>query len=153
MRHFKVSQNEPVKNRYGSKLTGNGSHSYTGKDNRYNMMIIFNENFSTRMNIFIISQETCAAKTSNETVFKKFPDAAKASGFLEDDKYYRQTIQEGLLRYNHKPFGGKLFIIGADFREVLPVVEQGQREDVVEACVRHSVLWPLFTVHCPEVTV
>ncbi|KAL6738162.1 hypothetical protein Aduo_011739 [Ancylostoma duodenale] len=52
---------------------------------------------------------------------------------------------------NHKPFGGKLFIIGADFREVLPMVEQGQREDVVEACVRHSVLWPLFTVHCPEV--
>ncbi|EPB69310.1 hypothetical protein ANCCEY_11605 [Ancylostoma ceylanicum] len=48
---------------------------------------------------------------------------------------------------NDKPFGGKLFIIGGDFRQVLPIVEHGRREDVVDACVKRSVLWSLFKVH------
>ncbi|KAK6026600.1 hypothetical protein OSTOST_07419 [Ostertagia ostertagi] len=45
------------------------------------------------------------------------------------------------------PFGGKLIVIGGDFRQILPVVEHGQREDIVEACVLNSFLWPLFRVH------
>ncbi|RCN40973.1 hypothetical protein ANCCAN_13078 [Ancylostoma caninum] len=49
---------------------------------------------------------------------------------------------------NDKPFGGKLFIIGGDFRQVLPIVEHGRREDFVDACVKRSVLWSLFKVHC-----
>ncbi|KIH61240.1 hypothetical protein ANCDUO_08494 [Ancylostoma duodenale] len=57
---------------------------------------------------------------------------------------------DSLLRdimHNDRPFGGKLFIIGGDFRQVLPIVEHGQREDFVNACVSRSVLWPLFRVH------
>ncbi|EYC34845.1 hypothetical protein Y032_1349g3841 [Ancylostoma ceylanicum] len=46
-----------------------------------------------------------------------------------------------------KPFGGELFIIGGDFRQVSPIVEHGRREDFVEACVKRSVLWSLFKVH------
>ncbi|KAK6017851.1 hypothetical protein OSTOST_16619 [Ostertagia ostertagi] len=45
------------------------------------------------------------------------------------------------------PFGGKVIVIGGDFRQILPVVEHGQREDIVEACVLNSFLWPLFRVH------
>ncbi|PIO74456.1 hypothetical protein TELCIR_03542 [Teladorsagia circumcincta] len=48
---------------------------------------------------------------------------------------------------NNEPFGGKITIIGGDFRQVLPVVEHGERQDPVEACVHKSVLWSLFTVH------
>ncbi|KAK6761117.1 hypothetical protein RB195_022256 [Necator americanus] len=43
---------------------------------------------------------------------------------------------EGLLRdimQNDRPFGGKLFIIGGDFRQVLPIVEHGQRDDFVNS--------------------
>ncbi|RCN34544.1 hypothetical protein ANCCAN_19611 [Ancylostoma caninum] len=36
---------------------------------------------------------------------------------------------------NDEPFGRKVFIIGGDFREVLPIVEHDQKEDIVEACV------------------
>ncbi|RCN35395.1 hypothetical protein ANCCAN_18746 [Ancylostoma caninum] len=48
---------------------------------------------------------------------------------------------------NDRPFSGKLFIIGGDFRQVLPIVEHGQREDFVNACVSRSVLWPLSKIH------
>ncbi|KAK6751096.1 hypothetical protein RB195_002830 [Necator americanus] len=57
---------------------------------------------------------------------------------------------DGLLRditQNERPFGGKLFIIGGDFRQVLPIVEHGQREDFVDSCVTKSVLWPVFKIH------
>ncbi|VDM86078.1 unnamed protein product, partial [Strongylus vulgaris] len=45
---------------------------------------------------------------------------------------------------NDQPFVGKLSIVDGDFRQVLPIVEHGQRDDVVESCVNRSVLWPLF---------
>ncbi|ETN73398.1 hypothetical protein NECAME_13544 [Necator americanus] len=32
---------------------------------------------------------------------------------------------------NDRPFGGKPFIIGGDFRQVLPIVEHGQRDDFI----------------------
>ncbi|XGW13313.1 hypothetical protein V3C99_000002 [Haemonchus contortus] len=48
---------------------------------------------------------------------------------------------------NSEPFGGKIMIIGGDFRQVLPVVEHGGRQDSVEACVHKSALWSLFTIH------
>ncbi|KAK6023902.1 hypothetical protein OSTOST_10298 [Ostertagia ostertagi] len=48
---------------------------------------------------------------------------------------------------NSEPFGGKIMIIGGDFRQVLPVVEHGQREDFVDACVHKSALWSLFAIH------
>ncbi|KAK6755776.1 hypothetical protein RB195_014271 [Necator americanus] len=57
---------------------------------------------------------------------------------------------EGLLRdimQNDRPFGGKLFIIGGDFRQVLPIVEHVQRDDLVNSCVTNSVLWSLFRIH------
>ncbi|KAK6020980.1 hypothetical protein OSTOST_13359, partial [Ostertagia ostertagi] len=37
---------------------------------------------------------------------------------------------------NEIPFGGKLMVIGGDFRQVLPVVERGQQEDLVDACIK-----------------
>lgn len=48
---------------------------------------------------------------------------------------------------NELPFGGKVFVIGGDFRQVLPVVEHGQRQDIVDACVQKSALWTLFQVY------
>ncbi|PIO73234.1 hypothetical protein TELCIR_04797 [Teladorsagia circumcincta] len=45
------------------------------------------------------------------------------------------------------PFGGKVVVLGGDFRQILPVVENGRREDIIEACVRNSSLWSLFTIH------
>ena len=40
-----------------------------------------------------------------------------------------------------KPFGGKVVIMGGDFRQVLPVIPRAGRTQVVEASLNRSFLW------------
>ncbi|GBO30410.1 hypothetical protein AVEN_149797-1 [Araneus ventricosus] len=49
------------------------------------------------------------------------------------------------LMNNNKPFGGKVIIIGGDFRQTLPVVPRGTRADVIGSCIKSSSLWSKFT--------
>ncbi|PNX72649.1 ATP-dependent DNA helicase PIF1, partial [Trifolium pratense] len=43
-----------------------------------------------------------------------------------------------------KPFGGKIVVLGGDFRQILPVIRKGSRGDVVKATISSSKLWK----HC-----
>src|SRR5277367_1607241 len=45
---------------------------------------------------------------------------------------------------SERPFGGKVVVIGGDFRQTLPVVPRGTRIDVMECCIKSSPLWSLF---------
>jgi len=40
-----------------------------------------------------------------------------------------------------KPFGGKVVVLGGDFRQILPVVRRGPRGDVIKATVSSSRVW------------
>ncbi|KAL4590964.1 hypothetical protein LXL04_003911 [Taraxacum kok-saghyz] len=40
------------------------------------------------------------------------------------------------------PFGGKIMILGGEFRQVLPVVRRGTRAQIVDSSLRMSPLWP-----------
>ena len=42
---------------------------------------------------------------------------------------------------NDLPFGGKVFVMSGDFRQVLPVVPRGNRASIVAACVKRHELW------------
>ncbi|KAK9682709.1 hypothetical protein RND81_10G090900 [Saponaria officinalis] len=47
-------------------------------------------------------------------------------------------------------FGGKTILLGGDFRQILPVVSKGRREDIVRASISKSKLWDqcqVFTLH------
>ncbi|KAK9053704.1 hypothetical protein SSX86_024778 [Deinandra increscens subsp. villosa] len=44
------------------------------------------------------------------------------------------------------PFGGKIMVMGGDFRQVLPVVKCGTRAQIVDASLRMSPLWSLTRV-------
>lgn len=44
------------------------------------------------------------------------------------------------------PFGGKVFLMGGDFRQVLPVVPRASPTVIIENCIKSSPLWPLFRV-------
>ncbi|XP_013709420.1 uncharacterized protein LOC106413133 [Brassica napus] len=41
----------------------------------------------------------------------------------------------------NQPFGGKTVTLGGDFRQILPVIPQGSRADIVLASISHSYLW------------
>lgn len=45
---------------------------------------------------------------------------------------------------SQKPFGGKVVVLGGDFRQILPVIPRGSREDIVHATINSSKLW----THC-----
>ncbi|RCN42853.1 hypothetical protein ANCCAN_11189 [Ancylostoma caninum] len=52
-----------------------------------------------------------------------------------------------LLQYlmgNTLPFGGKIVVLGRDFRQVLPSIERGGDCDMVDACIKNSNLWRRF---------
>jgi ATP-dependent DNA helicase PIF1 len=42
---------------------------------------------------------------------------------------------------NDKPFGGKVVVLGGDFRQILPVIVRGTREQIVNVCLSKSILW------------
>ncbi|XP_074291064.1 uncharacterized protein LOC141617823 [Silene latifolia] len=44
------------------------------------------------------------------------------------------------------PFGGKVVVFGGDFRQTLPIVSKGSREDVVAASLCSSYLWSFCKV-------
>ena len=44
------------------------------------------------------------------------------------------------------PFGNKLIVFGGDFRQILPVVKKGTKNDIIKASFNRSKLWPNITV-------
>jgi ATP-dependent DNA helicase PIF1 len=42
---------------------------------------------------------------------------------------------------SHLPFGGKIVVLGGDFRQVLPVMRKGSRAQIVDASLQRSYLW------------
>ncbi|CAN1781972.1 hypothetical protein LINPERHAP1_LOCUS15628 [Linum perenne] len=47
---------------------------------------------------------------------------------------------------NYVPFGGKFVLLGGDFRQTLPVVPNGSREDNINATLPRSYLWTFCTL-------
>ena len=39
------------------------------------------------------------------------------------------------------PFGGKVVVLGGDFRQILPVVKKGKQKDIVYSAISKSHLW------------
>ncbi|XP_047141082.2 uncharacterized protein LOC124816096 [Hydra vulgaris] len=42
---------------------------------------------------------------------------------------------------NNFPFGGKVVVMGGDFRQILPVVKRGRPAEVIESCLKCSEHW------------
>ena len=47
---------------------------------------------------------------------------------------------------NDIPFGGKLIILGGDFRQILPVMKHGFRSAIIEDTIKYFEFWPLFKI-------
>ncbi|XP_063949972.1 uncharacterized protein LOC108203291 [Daucus carota subsp. sativus] len=44
------------------------------------------------------------------------------------------------------PFGGITVVLGGDFKQILPVITQGDRGQIVSSCITRSQLWSICTV-------
>ncbi|KAK9983468.1 hypothetical protein SO802_032993 [Lithocarpus litseifolius] len=57
------------------------------------------------------------------------------------DRTLRDILQIEDPQNAEKPFGGKVVVLGGDFRQILPVVRKGRREDIVQSSISKSYLW------------
>ncbi|XP_057763578.1 uncharacterized protein LOC130984574 [Arachis stenosperma] len=49
--------------------------------------------------------------------------------------------------YNaHLPFGDKVVVLGGDFRQILPVIPRGSRQDIIQSSINSSYLWHNYKV-------
>ncbi|KAL7135356.1 hypothetical protein ABFS83_11G089300 [Erythranthe nasuta] len=57
--------------------------------------------------------------------------------------YFFETLDKTLRSITHvpKPFGGKVVVLGGDFRQILPVVLKASRQDIVHAMINSSQIW------------
>ncbi|GAU45376.1 hypothetical protein TSUD_89960 [Trifolium subterraneum] len=51
-----------------------------------------------------------------------------------------RTLKD-IMQQKEFPFGGKVVVLGGDFRQILPVVPKGTRHDIVHSTINSSPLW------------
>lgn len=62
------------------------------------------------------------------------------------DRTLKDILRFADVHCSAKTFGGKTFLLGGDFRQTLPVVQKGSREDIVHASINQSPLWTFCEV-------
>nr|XP_040256329.2 uncharacterized protein LOC120974039 [Aegilops tauschii subsp. strangulata] len=62
------------------------------------------------------------------------------------DKSLRDILRFTNENSDEKPFGGMTIILGGDFRQILPVITKGRREQIVNATIKRSYLWKHFEI-------
>ncbi|KAE9208495.1 hypothetical protein PF005_g12200 [Phytophthora fragariae] len=54
-----------------------------------------------------------------------------------------RTLRD-IMDNDQEPFGGKVFVLSGDFRQILPVVVRGTPAETIDACLKSSSLWSHF---------
>ncbi|PWZ44009.1 ATP-dependent DNA helicase PIF1 [Zea mays] len=57
------------------------------------------------------------------------------------DRSLRDIIGETYEKALNIPFGGKVVVLGGDPKQILPVIENGTKEQIINACIISSYLW------------
>ncbi|XP_022026932.1 uncharacterized protein LOC110927913 [Helianthus annuus] len=86
-----------------------------------------------------IKKQSGAAKLIRSTKIIIWDEAsmAKRQAIEAVDRTFQDIIGVSL------PFGGKIMVMGGDFRQVLAVIKRGTRAQIVDSSVRMSPLWSL----------
>ena len=112
-------------------------HEYT---NMLNICIVYYYFFPLETSSCNISPRDRTGKLLQMAKLIVWDEAPMGHRFLLEalDKALRDVMQRDSL------MGGKLIVLGGDFRQILPVirkVKHDQRQDTVNACMTHSDLW------------
>ena len=62
------------------------------------------------------------------------------------DKSLRDILRFTNQNSDERPFGGMTVVLGGDFRQILPVITKGKREQIVNASIKRSYLWKHFEI-------
>jgi len=96
-------------------------------------------------------QSTCSIKKNDaihellkETSLIIWDEAASQHHFIVETMDH--TLCD-LLDQPNRPFGGITILFGGDFRQTLPIVLHGSREQIFPATLTHSNLWPRVNIH------
>ena len=96
-------------------------------------------------------QSTCSIKKDDaihqllkDTSLIIWDEAASQHHFIVET--VDRTLRD-LLDQPNRPFGGITILFGGDFRQTLPVILHGGREEIVPATLTNSNLWPRMNIH------
>ena len=70
----------------------------------------------------------------------------KKQCFEAFDRSLRDILQHENPNSFNLPFGGKCVVLGEDFRQILPVIPDGSRSDIVFSSINFSYLWSHYHV-------
>ncbi|XP_020992039.1 uncharacterized protein LOC110278170 [Arachis duranensis] len=62
------------------------------------------------------------------------------------DRTLRDLVSVTDQHKSHQPFGGKIVVLGGDFRQILPVISKGSRHDILTSAINSSHLWSFCKV-------
>jgi len=57
------------------------------------------------------------------------------------DRILRDIMNKNDPTAKHKQFGGKSILLGGDFRQILPFIPKGSKQDMVMASLNRSYIW------------
>ena len=62
------------------------------------------------------------------------------------DRTLRDLLSVTNPELRHIPFGGKVVVLGGDPRQILPVIENGTKNQIIDAAIINSPLWSSITI-------
>ena len=104
---------------------------------RFKIPIKLNE--SSTCNISRKSKEAHLINMAKLFIWDEAPMIHKYA-FEAVDRTFRDIIQVD------KPFGGKIFIFGGDFRQILPVIPHSTRAEIVSSSLSQSYIWKYMNI-------
>ncbi|XP_055960513.1 uncharacterized protein LOC130015063 [Mercurialis annua] len=63
------------------------------------------------------------------------------------DRSLRDILKFKYPNAENQPFGGITVVLGGDFRQILPVIPKGGKNDIIKAAINSSYLWEHFKVY------
>ncbi|XP_071694287.1 uncharacterized protein [Rutidosis leptorrhynchoides] len=96
-----------------------------------------------------IKQQTHLASLIQEARLIIWDEAPMTQRFAFEalDKTLRDILGAKDDRNRSKIFGGMPVLLGGDFRQILPVIPKGKRQEIVHACINRSDLWQHCNLH------
>jgi len=95
-----------------------------------------------------IAQDSLCAKlliATNLIIWEESPMMNKMC-FKAFDRTLRDTKKNVDDVNNGKPFGGKVVLLGGDFRQILAVIKKRSRYDIIQSPIHYFDLWKCYKV-------